>query len=101
MRWIRYSTSAGTAYGILEGDRIAEVAGDPFKGYEPTSRRHDLASVNGRMTTRFQTNAVVFGVARFISAMSRYLTLDLVWADPDRTHGWACTRRFRLALARW
>lgn len=45
MRWIRFSTPAGVAYGILEGDRIAEVDGDPFKGYERTPRRHDLAAV--------------------------------------------------------
>ena len=38
-------TRASTAYGILEGDRIAEVAGDPFAGYERTSRIHDLAAV--------------------------------------------------------
>ena len=45
MRWIRFSTPAGTAYGIFEGDRIAEVTGDPFKGYERTSRKHDIAAV--------------------------------------------------------
>ena len=45
MRWIRFTAEGRTAYGILEGDRIAEVAGDPFRGYEATPRRHDLASV--------------------------------------------------------
>lgn len=45
MRWIRFTAEGRTAYGILEGDRIAEVAGDPFAGYETTSRRHDLAAV--------------------------------------------------------
>jgi 2-keto-4-pentenoate hydratase/2-oxohepta-3-ene-1,7-dioic acid hydratase in catechol pathway len=45
MRWIRFTAEGRTAYGILEGDRIAEVAGDPFKGYETTPRRHDLAAV--------------------------------------------------------
>ena len=34
MRWIRYSTEGRTAYGILDGDRITEVTGDPFDGYE-------------------------------------------------------------------
>ena len=32
MRWIRFSHQRRIAYGILEGDRIAEVAGDPFAG---------------------------------------------------------------------
>ena len=33
MRWIRFDQGR-TAYGILEGDRIAEVAGDLFAGWE-------------------------------------------------------------------
>lgn len=45
MRWIRFTAEGRTAYGILEGDRIAEVAGDPFRGYERTPRRHDLSAV--------------------------------------------------------
>jgi 2-keto-4-pentenoate hydratase/2-oxohepta-3-ene-1,7-dioic acid hydratase in catechol pathway len=45
MRWIRFTAEGRTAYGILEGDRIAEVAGDPFRGYEATPRKHDLAAV--------------------------------------------------------
>jgi 2-keto-4-pentenoate hydratase/2-oxohepta-3-ene-1,7-dioic acid hydratase in catechol pathway len=45
MRWIRFSHQGRTAYGILEGDRIAEVAGDPFVGWERTTRNHDLKAV--------------------------------------------------------
>lgn len=45
MRWIRFTAEGRTAYGILEGDCIAEVAGDPFRGHEPTPHRHDLAAV--------------------------------------------------------
>ena len=30
MRWIRFTHAGGTAYGLLEGERIAEVAGSPF-----------------------------------------------------------------------
>ncbi|MBR0669557.1 fumarylacetoacetate hydrolase family protein [Neoroseomonas soli] len=45
MRWIRFTAEGRTACGILEGDRIAEVAGDPFRGYEETPRRHDLSAV--------------------------------------------------------
>jgi 2-keto-4-pentenoate hydratase/2-oxohepta-3-ene-1,7-dioic acid hydratase in catechol pathway len=45
MRWIRFSQQGRTAYGILEGDRVSEVAGDPFVGYEPTTRIHDLSDV--------------------------------------------------------
>jgi 2-keto-4-pentenoate hydratase/2-oxohepta-3-ene-1,7-dioic acid hydratase in catechol pathway len=45
MRWIRFTTAGRTAYGILEGERIAEVAGDPFAGYERTQRTHALDAV--------------------------------------------------------
>lgn len=45
MRWIRFTAEGRTAFGILEGDRITEVSGDPFAGYETTSRTHDLAAV--------------------------------------------------------
>ena len=45
MRWIRFTADGRTAYGIVEGEQIAEVTGDPFAGYERTQRRHALAAV--------------------------------------------------------
>ena len=45
MRWIRYTAQGRTAYGVVEGDRIVEVKGDPFEGYERTSTSHALGSV--------------------------------------------------------
>jgi 2-keto-4-pentenoate hydratase/2-oxohepta-3-ene-1,7-dioic acid hydratase in catechol pathway len=45
MRWIRFSAEGRTVYGILEGERIAEVSGNPFAGYERTSRMHALSAV--------------------------------------------------------
>ena len=45
MRWIRFTTEGRTSFGILEGDRITEVTGDPFAGHEKTGRRHDLGNV--------------------------------------------------------
>ena len=45
MRWIRFSSGGKTVYGILEGDRIVEVAGDPFSGHERTGRTHLIADV--------------------------------------------------------
>ncbi|HSR81730.1 MAG TPA: fumarylacetoacetate hydrolase family protein [Hyphomicrobiaceae bacterium] len=45
MRWIRYSHGGRTGYGILEGDRICEVSGDPFVGYERTRATRELKSV--------------------------------------------------------
>ncbi|MBI4190217.1 MAG: fumarylacetoacetate hydrolase family protein [Betaproteobacteria bacterium] len=45
MRWIRFSAAGKTAYGILEGERITEVNGGPFNGYERTGRVHLLGAV--------------------------------------------------------
>jgi 2-keto-4-pentenoate hydratase/2-oxohepta-3-ene-1,7-dioic acid hydratase in catechol pathway len=45
MRWIRFSQQGKTAYGILDGERIVEVAGDPFRGYDKTTRTHDISAV--------------------------------------------------------
>jgi 2-keto-4-pentenoate hydratase/2-oxohepta-3-ene-1,7-dioic acid hydratase in catechol pathway len=45
LRWIRYSVGGQTLYGILEGDRITEVTGNPFSGYERTARTRALDAV--------------------------------------------------------
>ncbi len=49
MRWVRFTTGEQTAYGLVEGDAVAEVAGDPFTslGSTPvrTGRTHVLAEV--------------------------------------------------------
>ena len=45
VRWIRFSHQGRRAYGILEGDRLREVAGDPFQGWEATANSHALAAV--------------------------------------------------------
>ncbi|MCO5091844.1 fumarylacetoacetate hydrolase family protein [Bosea sp. (in: a-proteobacteria)] len=45
MKWIRFSTPARTAYGILEGEEITEVTGDPFGGYDTTRIVHRLDAV--------------------------------------------------------
>ena len=42
--------------------------------------------VNGNVTTHFRTNDMLFGIATFISAMTRYLTLypgDVIWMGTD------------------
>jgi len=45
MRWIRFSWHDHTAYGIVDGDHVCEVAGDPFAEYERTGRVHALDAV--------------------------------------------------------
>src|SRR5712691_6312916 len=45
MRWVHYEANGHPAYGIVEGDTVTEVKGDPFAGYERTAFRRPLASV--------------------------------------------------------
>ena len=43
-------------------------------------------SVNGVVTTHYKTNDMLFGIATFISTMTRYLTLhpgDVIWMGTD------------------
>lgn len=54
-----------------------------------------IVRLNGEPRTRFATGRMLFGVATFIAAMTRYLTLhpgDVIWmgtdgASPDIAHG--------------
>ena len=42
--------------------------------------------LNGKVVSEFDTNNMVFGIARYISAMTRYLTLrpgDVIWMGTD------------------
>jgi 2-keto-4-pentenoate hydratase/2-oxohepta-3-ene-1,7-dioic acid hydratase in catechol pathway len=45
-----------------------------------------IVRLNGEVRTRFRTNDMLFGIARFISTMTRYLTLhpgDVIWMGTD------------------
>jgi len=50
MRWVKFSTAGRSAYGILEGNEIVEVSGNPFDGFEKTARIHALDAVKIDMT---------------------------------------------------
>ena len=45
MKWCRFQAGDKTAYGIIEGDTVVEVAGSPFDDYTRTSSTLPLASV--------------------------------------------------------
>jgi 2-keto-4-pentenoate hydratase/2-oxohepta-3-ene-1,7-dioic acid hydratase in catechol pathway len=45
MRFVRYTAEGQTAVGLVEGDRVAELAGGLFDAPERTGRAHDLAAV--------------------------------------------------------
>ncbi|MDF1856737.1 fumarylacetoacetate hydrolase family protein [Pseudooceanicola sp.] len=46
MRWCRFDTGGSPRYGLVEGDIIREVAGDPFDGYDITGSVHNLEAVH-------------------------------------------------------
>jgi len=45
MRWLRYEADGRDSYGIVEGDEVVAVKGDPFAGYEMTRTRHKLHAI--------------------------------------------------------
>ena len=50
MRWLKYSRQdakqpGNQLWGIVEGDRVVEVSGDPFGEWQKTSRSQNLADV--------------------------------------------------------
>jgi 2-keto-4-pentenoate hydratase/2-oxohepta-3-ene-1,7-dioic acid hydratase in catechol pathway len=45
MRWLRYEVNGEESYGIIEGDEVVAVKGDPFVGYEMTRTKHRLRDI--------------------------------------------------------
>ena len=45
MRWCRYQTDGTPHYGIVDGDSLRAVTGDPFDGYKETGQRLALDAV--------------------------------------------------------
>ena len=45
MRWLRFRTPHGAAYGLVQGNEVLEVEGDPFQGHTRTARRHPLTAI--------------------------------------------------------
>ncbi len=45
MRWAKYTASGKTSWGLVEGDRVVEVSGDPFGEWRKGASTHKLADV--------------------------------------------------------
>src|SRR6202000_1296170 len=45
MRWLKFTANQKTSWGIVEGDRVIAVAGDPFAEWQRTPQTHALADV--------------------------------------------------------
>jgi 2-keto-4-pentenoate hydratase/2-oxohepta-3-ene-1,7-dioic acid hydratase in catechol pathway len=44
-KWARFRAGATVAYGLVEGDRVRQVTGDPFAGWKLTRKTFALADV--------------------------------------------------------
>lgn len=44
-KWARFRAGATIAYGLVEGDRVRQVTGDPFGAWRPTRKTFALAEV--------------------------------------------------------
>ena len=45
MRWLKFTADGQTSWGIIEGDRVTAVNGEPFGEWQRTPRAHSLADV--------------------------------------------------------
>src|SRR3984893_728305 len=45
MRWLKFIADGETSWGVIEGDRVITVSGDPFGECQRTRRTHALAGV--------------------------------------------------------
>ncbi len=45
IKWARFQAGAKVAYGLVEGDRIRQITGDPFSNWKPTRKTFPLAEV--------------------------------------------------------
>ena len=45
MRWVKYSAAGKTSWGLVEGDRVIEVSGDPFGESRRSSNSHALKDI--------------------------------------------------------
>src|SRR6266705_3115483 len=45
MRWLKFTANGQSSWGIIEGDRVIAVNGDPFGEWQRTPRAHSLADV--------------------------------------------------------
>jgi len=45
MKWCRFDNGGVPSYGLVEGDQVIQVEGDPFNGHRETDTRFDLGQV--------------------------------------------------------
>ena len=45
MRWLKFTAAGNTSWGIVEGDKVVAISGDPFGEWQRTQQTHALAGV--------------------------------------------------------
>ena len=45
MRWLKFTAAGNTSWGIVEGDKVVAVSGDPFGEWQRTAQTHALKDV--------------------------------------------------------
>src|SRR6185312_4025211 len=45
MRWLKFTAAGQTSWGIVEGDKVITVSGDPFGEHKRMSQSHALRDV--------------------------------------------------------
>ena len=45
MLWCRFDKDGWPVYGIVEGDHVFDIEGDPFRGYERTNVKYKLSQI--------------------------------------------------------
>ena len=45
MRWLKFTAEGKTSWGLVEGDRVIAVNGDPFGDWQRTPQTHALGEV--------------------------------------------------------
>jgi 2-keto-4-pentenoate hydratase/2-oxohepta-3-ene-1,7-dioic acid hydratase in catechol pathway len=52
VKWARFQAGGKPVYGLVEGERIRQVAGNPFTGWKPTRKAFRLSEVKLLVPTR-------------------------------------------------
>jgi len=80
-----WQRSDRTLWRAKNSDTFKPMGPFVVSGIDPMNQDIEVR-INGRAVSRYNTRAMIFGVAHFISRMSRYLTLypdDVIWFGCD------------------
>ena len=55
MRWLRFTADQTSSWGIVDGDRVVVVDGDPFAEWQRTPRSYALSDVKIELPVRVES----------------------------------------------